>query len=199
MRLLLVAPPGAGKGTQARLLSERYHVEHISSGELFRREVTAGTPLGRQVQGYLDRGDLVPDDLVRDLVTAKVAEADARGGFLLDGYPRTRAQAEDAARLARERGVRLNGAVYLDVHRDELLRRLLSRSQKEARSDDDEATIRRRLQVFEEQTRPLLDYFRERDLLISVNGEQAVDQVTKDIVDQLAARDEGGRQGDGSA
>ena len=189
MRLLLVAPPGAGKGTQARLLSERYHVEHISSGELFRREVAAGTPLGRQVQGYLDRGDLVPDDLVRDLVTAKVAEADARGGFLLDGYPRTRAQAEDAARLARERAVRLNGAVYLDVRRDELLRRLLSRSKKEARSDDDEATIRRRLQVFEEQTRPLLDYFRERDLLISVNGEQAVDQVTKDIVDQLSARD----------
>ena len=187
MRLLLLAPPGAGKGTQAKRLSEYYGIEHISTGDLLRREVAEGTALGREAKSYLDRGDLVPDQLIRDMVIERVVEADPKGGFLLDGYPRNRAQAEEASRLARDNGIAINGAVYLDVSQEELLRRLLNRAGKESRSDDNEATIRHRLEVFDSQTRPLADYFRQRGLLISVDGEKSVEEVTKEIIDQLAA------------
>jgi adenylate kinase len=186
--LLLLAPPGAGKGTQAKRLSQHYGIEHISTGDLLRREVAAGTPLGRQAKQYLDRGDLVPDQLLRDIVVEHVTEADGRGGFLLDGYPRNLAQAEEASRLARDQGITFDGAVYLDVSQEELLRRLLERAGTQSRSDDNEETIRHRIEVFDSQTRPLADYFRERGLLISVDGEQPVEAVTKDIIDQLAAK-----------
>lgn len=187
MRLLLLAPPGAGKGTQARRLSEHYGIEHISTGDLLRQEVAAGTPLGRSAKEYLDRGDLVPDALIRDIVIEHVTEADGKGGFLLDGYPRNLAQAEEAARMARDQGITVDGAVYLDVSQEELLRRLLERSRTESRSDDNVETIRHRLEVFDSQTRPLAEYFGERGLLISVDGEQPVERVTQDIIDQLAA------------
>lgn len=187
LRLLLVAPPGAGKGTQARALSEHYGIEAISTGDLLRQEAAAGTPLGVAARSYLDRGDLVPDDLVRDMVMARVIAADATGGFLLDGYPRNLAQAEEARCLARDYGIAVTAAISLDVGRHELLRRLLGRAGAESRGDDKEATIRHRLDVFDTQTRPLLDYYRERGLLVSVDGEQAVDKVTADIVAALAA------------
>jgi adenylate kinase len=195
MRLLLLAPPGAGKGTQAQRLSQYYGIEHISTGDLLRREVAAGTDLGEQVKGYLEAGDLVPDELVRDIVVQRVTEANAKGGFLLDGWPRNRSQAEEAAALARDHGITVDGAVYLDVRPDELLRRLLARAKSESRSDDNEATIRRRLKVFEDQTRPLADYFRERGVLISVDGEQPVEKVTEDIIRQLQQRAESGASG----
>jgi adenylate kinase len=188
MRLLLLAPPGAGKGTQAKRLSRHYGIEHISTGDLLRKEAAAGTPLGRQAQDYLDRGDLVPDDLIRDMVVERVTEADAKGGFLLDGYPRNLAQADEASRMARDQAITIDGAVYLDVSQEELLRRLLARAGTESRSDDNEDTIRRRLEVFHSQTRPLADYFRQRNLLISVDGEQPVEKVTSDIIGQLAKR-----------
>jgi adenylate kinase len=195
MRLLLIAPPGSGKGTQARRLAERYHIEHISTGELLRREVAAGTTLGEQAAEYLDRGDLVPDEVIRDAVQAAVVEADGRGGFLLDGYPRNLAQAEQARRWAASNGVAIDGAIYLDVSRDELLRRLLGRGESEtdqggkgARTDDDEATIRHRLAVYDTQTQPLIEYYRGRGLLLDIDGEQSVDQVTADIIDQLSER-----------
>ena len=187
MRLLLLAPPGAGKGTQAQRLSEYYGIESISSGELLRREVANGTPCGRDAKDYLDRGDLVPDDLIRDIVVDQVKKADAKGGFILDGYPRNLSQAKEASRLNDE-GIGLDGAVYLDVSRDELLRRLQHRGETQSRSDDQEATIRHRLDVFDSETRPLLDYFQGRGLLIPVNGEQAVEKVTEDIIGALAAR-----------
>lgn len=188
MRLLLLAPPGAGKGTQAKRLSQYYGIEHISTGDLLRKEVAAGTPLGRQAKEYLDRGDLVPDDLIRDMVVERVTEADAKGGFLLDGYPRNLAQAEESNRMARDQGITIDGAVYLDVSQEELLRRLLARAGTESRSDDNIDTIRRRLEVFHTQTRPLADYFRDRGLLISVDGEQPIEKVTSDIIGQLADR-----------
>ncbi|HEX3424536.1 MAG TPA: adenylate kinase [Acidimicrobiales bacterium] len=188
MRLLLLAPPGAGKGTQAKRLSQYYGIEHISTGDLLRKEVAAGTSLGRQAKEYLDRGDLVPDDLIGDIVAERVAEADAKGGFLLDGYPRNLAQAEEANRMARDQGITIDGAVYLDVSQEELLRRLLARAGTESRSDDNIDTIRRRLEVFHTQTRPLADYFRDRGLLISVDGEQPIEKVTSDIIGQLADR-----------
>jgi adenylate kinase len=188
MRLLLLAPPGAGKGTQAKILSQHYGIEHISTGDLLRKEVALGTPLGRQAKEYLDRGDLVPDGLIRDMVVERVTEADAKGGFLLDGYPRNLAQADEASRMSRDQGITVDGAVYLDVSQEELLRRLLARAGTESRSDDNADTIRRRLEVFHSQTRPLADYFRERKLLISVDGEQPVEKVTSDIIGQLAER-----------
>lgn len=187
MRLLLVAPPGAGKGTQARQLSEHYGIPIISTGELLRREVAAGTPLGHRVAGYVDRGDLVPDDLVRDLILGAVVAADEKGGFLLDGYPRTLTQAEEARRLARERGIEIDAAIDLEVSPEELLRRLLGRSVTQSRSDDREATIRHRLEVFEQQTRPLIDYYRERGILVAVNGEQPVEKVTAAIISGVEA------------
>jgi adenylate kinase len=187
MRLLLVAPPGAGKGTQARRLAEHFGIEAISSGDLLRQEVAAATPLGVAARSYLDRGDLVPDELVRDMVLARVLEANAKGGFLLDGYPRNLAQAEEARCLARDHGITIDAAIYLAVRREELLRRLLGRAGTESRGDDQEATIRHRLEVFESQTRPLLEYYRERGLLLSVDGEQTVESVTADIISQWAA------------
>jgi len=195
--LLLLAPPGAGKGTQAERLSQHYGIEHISTGDQLRQEVAAGTPLGRQAKEYLDRGDLVPDELMRDIVIEHVTEADRKGGFLLDGYPRNLAQAEEAGRMARDQGITVDGAVYLDVSQEELLRRLLARANTQSRSDDNEETIRHRLEVFDSQTRPLADYFRQRGLLISVDGEQPVEAVTEDIIKQLATA--GGAVGPGGA
>lgn len=186
MRLLLLAPPGAGKGTQARRLCQYYGIEHISTGDLLRREVAAGSALGAKAGEYLDRGDLVPDELVRDMVVDRVTEAEARGGFLLDGYPRNRAQAEEARALALAHNITVNAAVYLDVGNDELLRRLERRAASESRRDDDKATIRHRLEVFEAQTRPLVEYFRDLGLLISVDGEQPVEKVTEDIIARLS-------------
>ncbi len=185
MRLLLLAPPGAGKGTQARRLSQHYGIENISTGDLLRRQVAAATPLGQQARPYVERGDLVPDELLREMVVKTVTEADRKGGFVLDGYPRTLAQAEEARNLARDHGISIDAAVYLEVRPEELERRLLGRATTEGRSDDDRATIRHRLDVFEERTRPLLDYFKERGLLVTVDGEQPVEKVTRDMIDQL--------------
>lgn len=187
MRLLLIAPPGAGKGTQAKALSAHYGIETISTGELLRREVAAGSDLGREVAAYLDRGDLVPDSLMRDLVAEAVADADRRGGFLLDGYPRTLAQAEEGRRWASEQAMAVDGAIYLDVSRPELLRRLTGRSATEGRSDDREATMRHRLDVFEAQTRPLLDFYRDLGILVTIDGEQPVEAVTADILAALGS------------
>lgn len=188
MRLLILAPPGAGKGTQAERLADRFGIEHISTGDQLRREVASGTPLGRQVREYLDRGDLVPDELIRDMVIDRVTSADDRGGFLLDGYPRNLAQAEEARRLAAERGIGVDAAIYLDVSRDEALRRLLGRAASQDRGDDKEETIRHRLDVFDRETRPLAGYYRDRNLLVPVDGGMPPDKVTADILSQLAGR-----------
>jgi adenylate kinase len=168
-------------------LSETYGIDNISTGDLLRREVAAGTDLGKAAKEYVDRGDLVPDELLGDMIVERLTEADRKGGFVLDGYPRNLAQAEEARKLAREHGVSIDGAVYLDVRPEELERRLLGRAVQEGRSDDDLATIRHRLDVFEERTRPLLDYFQERGLLVTVNGEQPPDKVTQDIIERLPA------------
>ncbi|MGH9123298.1 MAG: adenylate kinase [Acidimicrobiales bacterium] len=186
MRLLLIAPPGAGKGTQAKVLSAHYGIDTISTGELLRREVTAGSDLGRAVAGYLARGDLVPDELMCDLVKPAVRAANERGGYMLDGYPRTQAQALQGRRWASEHGMAVDGAIYLEVSRPELLRRLLGRASEEDRSDDRQATMRHRLDVFETQTRPLLDFYRDLGILITIDGEQPVEAVTADILAALS-------------
>jgi adenylate kinase len=194
MRLLMVAPPGAGKGTQAERLAAHYKIAHLSSGDLFRKEVAAGTEIGRAAEAYLQRGDLVPDELVIEMLTAPVLEAVSGGGYVLDGFPRTLRQAEEAYRAAQQvEGVELQAVVHLEVGRDEVRRRLLARARREGRSDDNDATISRRLDVYDAETEPLLGFYAARGLVVDINGEQSVDEVFADIV-AAVDRYRGGRR-----
>jgi adenylate kinase len=185
MRLLMLAPPGAGKGTQATRLATHFRIEHISSGDLLREEVAAGSDLGRRVRGYVEQGDLVPDDVVMAIVWDRVRATSS--GFVLDGFPRTLEQARAARELGRRHGITLDAVVYLRVRRDELLRRLVERAGTEWRADDREDVIRHRLDVFDAVTGPLIDYYRDRGILVSVDGEGPVDEVTGAILEQLRA------------
>lgn len=188
MQLLMVAPPGAGKGTQARKLAAHYGIAHLSSGDLFRREVAAGTAVGKEAAAYLKRGDLVPDHLVLGMLAGPVVEAAARGGYVLDGFPRTRAQAEEAYKAAQQvSGVELQAVVHLQVSRDELLRRLLTRAEVDGRVDDTEEVIQHRLEVYDTQTAPMLDFYSGRGLVVDIDGEQAVDDVFSSIVGAIDA------------
>lgn len=183
MRLLMVAPPGAGKGTQASRLAAHYGIAHLSSGELFRREVAAGTPIGREAAGYLSRGDLVPDRLVLEMLAGPIVEAAGRGGFVLDGFPRTLPQAEEAYRVATQlSGVELQAVVHLEVGPDELMRRLLSRARADGRVDDTPEVIRHRLDVYDSETAPMLEFYAARGLVVDIDGEQPIDTVFEDIV-----------------
>ncbi|HLI54810.1 MAG TPA: adenylate kinase [Acidimicrobiales bacterium] len=186
MRLLMIAPPGAGKGTQAELIAARYGIAHLSSGELLRREVAAGSPIGREAAVYLERGDLVPDDLVLSVLGGPLMEAAKSGGYVLDGFPRTRAQAEEAYRMARQvSGVELQAVIHLRVRRSELRRRLLERARVEERIDDTPEVIDHRLHVYETETAPILDFYGGRGLVIDVDGEGTVDEVFDSIVAAL--------------
>lgn len=182
MRLLLIGAPGAGKGTQAVRLAERLGITHISSGDLLRKHVTEGTPLGRQAQQYVSRGDLVPDALVLDMLRKPIIAASHSGGYVLDGFPRTVEQAETAYDTARELGVAVQVAIYLHVERAELVRRLLARGRG---SEDTEEVIEHRLEVYEQKTRPMIDYYAERERLVTVNGARPVDEVTWSMIVQL--------------
>ena len=185
MRLLLVGAPGSGKGTQGKALASLYGIEHISSGEVLRIEVRAGTPLGREVAAFQRRGDLVPDAIVFDLVIPVVAAATARGGYILDGFPRTVSQALQAADVARRLELSLDAAIYLNVPDEVLLQRLLAR----ARPDDSAEVIKHRLEVFAETTHPLIDYYREqRGILMEVDGNQPAEAITAEIQARLADR-----------
>jgi adenylate kinase len=181
MRLLMVAAPGGGKGTQGQRLAAKYGIQHVSSGEVLRAEVQVGTPLGREIAAYQRRGDLVPDQIVFELLTPVVSAAAARGGYILDGFPRTLPQAITAADLGRRLDLTLDAAVYLNVPEPVLLQRLLAR----ARADDTAEVIRHRLAVFDETTSPLIDYYRDRDILVEVNGDQPPESITADIQARL--------------
>ena len=185
MRLLLVGAPGSGKGTQSGALASLYGIEHISSGEVLRVEVRAGTPLGREVAAYQRRGDLVPDHIVFDLLIPVVAAASARGGYVLDGFPRTVPQALQAADVARQLDFSLDAAIYLNVPEPVLLQRLLARG----RPDDSAEVIKHRLEVFAETTRPLIAYYQQqRGILLEVNGDQPAEAITAEIQARLADR-----------
>jgi adenylate kinase len=183
VRLLLVASPGAGKGTQAVRLAAHYSIVHLSSGDLLRKEVAAGTRIGQIAADYLRRGDLVPDELVIEMLVTPILEAVSAGGYVLDGFPRTLRQAEEAYQVATQiDGIELQAVIHLEVSPEELNRRLLARAENDDRNDDTEATIAHRLEVFDAETKPLLGFYAERGLLIKVNGEQTVDRVFADIV-----------------
>lgn len=191
MRLLLLGPPGSGKGTQAERLVETLGVRHISSGDLLRAEVDADTDCGRAVKQALADGDLVPDDVVLEMLRQPILEASAAGGYLLDGFPRTLAQAEAAADMAAEEGVLANAAIFLIAEPDALVGRLLARAKELGRNDDNEATIRHRIEVYASKTAPLREYYAERGILLEVDALQTVDGVTAAILRGLGRAPDG--------
>jgi adenylate kinase len=182
MRVLLIGAPGAGKGTQAEFLSSSFGLAHISSGDLLRSHIARETAIGRQVKEYVSRGDLVPDAIVLDMLRKPVQEAVSSGGYILDGFPRTVEQAETAYLIAQELGVAVQVAVHLDVPNEELVRRLLARGRGK---DDTADVIRHRLEVYEEKTLPMLDYYSQREKLVTVNGARPVSEVNWSLQVQL--------------
>jgi adenylate kinase len=189
MRVVMLSPPGAGKGTHSRWLMEQTGAAHISSGELLRAEVARGTDLGQQVAAYTDRGDLVPDELIFNvLIPAVVAAAQETGGYVLDGFPRTMPQALRAAQIAVELGISSDAVIYLTAPEEELVARLLERAEVDGRPDDTLDVIRHRLAVYTRETAPLVDYYRGRGLLIELSTDRPEEDVRADLRDGLKAR-----------
>lgn len=178
MRLIIMGPPGAGKGTQATFIAERCNIPAISTGDIFRKNVGEGTPLGLEAKKYMDAGQYVPDEVTNNMVRSRIAEADCVEGFLLDGYPRTTAQVAELDGMLTESGLELDAALVLTADSDELVARLLQRAQEQGRADDTEEVIRTRQQVYTAETAPLIDVYRERNLLIEVDGMGEVAEVT---------------------
>jgi adenylate kinase len=187
MRLLLLAGPGGGKGTQGARLAQRLGLEHIAAGDALRAEIARGTEIGRRAASHVERGELVPDELVVELLTPVVAAAARRGGYVLDGFPRNLAQARIADDALEREGIGLDAVVYLEVPEDELRRRLLARAEIEGRSDDTPEVIDHRLGVFAHETFPLVEHYRERGLLITIAGDHDPDAVTDDVLTRLSA------------
>jgi adenylate kinase len=186
-RLILMGPPGAGKGTQAKVISERLGVPAISTGDIFRANVSAGTELGVKAKQYMDAGEYVPDEVTNLMVRNRIDEPDAEPGFLLDGYPRTVAQVEELDAMLADAGEGLDAVVVLTVDRDEVVARLLKRAEIEGRADDTEDVIRRRQEIYAEQTAPLLEVYAGRGLLVEVDGLGSVDEVSSRVFAALDA------------
>lgn len=187
-RLLIVGPPGAGKGTQATAIAETFGIPAISTGDIFRANVKNETELGLKVKAILDAGDYVPDSLTNELISDRLAQPDAADGFLLDGYPRTIQQVEFLDAHLSEQGQSLNGVVQLVADRDEIVERLRRRAAEQGRSDDTEDAIRHRQDVYLRETAPLIETYRERGLLLEVDGLGGIDEVAGRIDSALGAR-----------
>jgi adenylate kinase len=212
MRVLFLGPPGAGKGTQARELAREWGVPQVATGDMLREQMAAGTPLGREAKQFYDRGELVPDDVILRMVEDRFRQTDAANGFILDGFPRTIAQADGLGAMLQKSGQKLDTVVYFDVSEPELVRRLTGRrlcrkcqtvyhlvsappkvagvcdrcgGELYQRDDDGEATVRNRLGVYERQTSPLLDYYRQRGLLRTVSGEGPVEKIRQSLRDAV--------------
>ena len=200
MRLIVFGPPGAGKGTQAQRLAERHSIPQLSTGDMLRAAVTEGTETGRRVDAIMDRGELVPDDVVNQMVSDRIDQEDCRNGFILDGFPRTVAQAESLTAMLEQRGVRLDAVIELKVDETSLVERMEKRvadtlaAGGTARSDDNRDTFVRRLDAYRNKTEPLLDYYRRRRELITVDGMQGIDDVAREIEDVLTRRSSGSRR-----
>lgn len=214
MRLVLLGPPGAGKGTQAASIVEKYNIPHISTGDIFRKNVKEGTPLGKKAKEYMDQGTLVPDEIVVAIVEDRLKEKDCEGGFLLDGFPRTVNQAEQLDVVLDKMGVAIDQVVNINVDKDILVNRAVGRrvcrscgatyhivfkptkeegvcdlcsGETYQRDDDQEATVSKRIQVYLNETQPLIEYYTNKNNLVSINGEQGIDTVLKDIITALGA------------
>jgi len=187
MRLLFMGPPGAGKGTQAKLVADRYAIPAISTGDIFRANVSQGTPLGVEAKRYMDAGEYVPDEVTNQMVRDRIGQPDAEPGFLLDGYPRTLAQVEELDGMIKQTGHELDVVVVLTADSDELIGRLLKRAELEGRADDTEEVIRRRQEIYLAETEPLIGVYGDRGLLVEVDGMGDVDEVSNRIVAALAS------------
>ena len=186
-RLLIIGAPGAGKGTQAERLSASFGIPAISTGDIFRHNVKNETELGKQAKAFMDRGEYVPDSLTNDLVRDRLAQQDAKDGFLLDGYPRTLDQVNELDDILASHGQSLDAVVLLTADTDEVVRRLLGRAIEQGRADDTEEVVRRRLEVYAEQTAPLVDLYQARGLVVAIDGLGEVAEVTERILAGLAA------------
>jgi adenylate kinase len=183
MRLILIGPPGAGKGTQAKALTEAYGIPQLSTGDILRTAIAQKTPMGLAAKEIMDRGDLVSDDVVNGIVSERLDQQDCRNGFILDGFPRTIAQADALEQMLEQKDMGLDAVVEMTADSDELVRRIVNRARESgtARGDDNVEVVRKRLDVYREQTAPLVDYYRGKGLLRSVDGMQPVEDVTKAI------------------
>ncbi|MET4780493.1 adenylate kinase [Glaciihabitans sp. UYNi722] len=187
-RLLIVGPPGAGKGTQSARLSSSYSIPAIATGDIFRKNIADETPLGMKVKAIVDAGDYVPDSLTNELVKSRLEEEDALAGFLLDGYPRTLEQVDYLDRLLKSKGQHLDAVIQLAADQEEVVARLRKRAIEQGRVDDSEEAIRHRQQVYARETTPLIAVYRDWDLLIEVDGLGDIDEVSSRISDALDDR-----------
>lgn len=187
MRLILFGPPGAGKGTQATAIADEFSLVHIATGDIFRENVGNETELGLRAKEYMERGDLVPDEIVIEMVDERINQDDSVDGFLLDGFPRTVPQAKALDDVLARDGNRIDGVIRLLVDDDELISRLLDRAQKEGRSDDTRDVIENRLQVYRDETEPLVEFYRERGVLHEVDGEGDIAEVRDRVLDTVRA------------
>ena len=185
MRLILMGPPGAGKGTQAKVIAERLSIPAISTGDIFRKNVSEKTELGVEAKRYMDAGDYVPDEITNAMVRARLAEPDASDGFLLDGYPRTVAQVAELDSMLADAGQQIDAVVVLTVDQDEVVQRLLHRAHQEGRVDDTEEVMRHRQDVYAEQTAPLIKVYDDRGVLVEVDGMGPVEEVTSRVFEAL--------------
>jgi adenylate kinase len=183
MRLILLGPPGAGKGTQAKVLVEAYNIPQLSTGDILRSAIAARTPMGLAAKEVMDRGDLVSDEIVNGIISERLDAEDCKAGFVLDGFPRTIAQAEALDEMLTEKGMALDAVVEVTADADVLVERIAKRARESgvARGDDNEAVLRKRLEVYRESTAPLVDYYRDKGLLKSVDGVQPMEEVTAAI------------------
>ncbi|MDD5131402.1 MAG: adenylate kinase [bacterium] len=173
MRIILFGGPGAGKGTQAEKIVNQYHIPQISTGDILRETAASTSPLALKIKEVMSRGELVSDDLLKEIVAERLTKPDCREGFILDGYPRTTRQAQDLEQILKQRGLKLDTVLYIEVDEQELVTRL----SKRGRADDNEKTIKNRLKVYESTTRPVLDFYKEKMLLQKVNGIGSIDQI----------------------
>ena len=214
MRIILLGPPGAGKGTQAAGIVEKYNIPHISTGDIFRKNIKEGTDLGKKAKGFIDQGLLVPDELTVGLVTDRISQSDCENGFMLDGFPRNVAQAQHLDEYLKEVGISLNTVVNIEVDKDILVGRAVGRRICKAcgatyhvefnppkvdgvcdvcggelyqRADDNEETVSKRIQVYLDETKPLVDYYSKEGIIANINGEQSIDKVFEDIVEALGS------------
>lgn len=214
MNIILLGPPGAGKGTQAKLISEKYSVPHISTGDIFRKNISNKTPLGMKAKSYMDKGQLVPDELTIEIVKDRLDEEDCKGGFLLDGFPRTVKQAEALDNFLKDKNLKTDSALLIDVPRDVILERMTGRrvcgecgasyhikfikpktegicdicsGKLVQRKDDTKETVIERLDVYSKQTQPLIEYYKNKDVLFTLDGTKEKDEVFKKIFNILGA------------